>query len=52
MELHKVYFANDKNKYIYLTDYQLNCVIRGLYIKSGLDLDTYMGLKSNKWPTT
>lgn len=46
-----MYFANQPNKAIWLTQYQIYCVNRRLFKQSGLDLDTYMSLIDPNYPT-
>ena len=45
----KMSFLNEPNKFVYLTAHQLECVLNGDFINSGLSLDDYMSLKSEKW---
>lgn len=46
-----MYFANQSNKAIWLTQYQIYCVNRRLFKQSGLNLDTYMSLIDPNYPT-
>lgn len=46
-----MYLANQPNKAVWLTQYQIYCVEHRLFKQSGLDLDTYMSLIDPNYPT-
>lgn len=50
MGLLPVRFANDENRFVFLTEEQIFLCQQGDWINSGLDLDTYMSIKDEKWP--
>lgn len=49
-KLFPVSFANDTDRYAWLTEEQIFHCQMGDYLNSGLDLDTYMSIKDPDWP--